>query len=61
MRGTNEVFYKNPNLFRLVIQNRVFLGRDLYVPNFNIKIGGKMDLKKEQIKWKGKKENLGKR
>jgi hypothetical protein len=40
MSGTNEVFSKNPNLVRLFIRNRVFLGRDLYVPNFNIKIGG---------------------
>jgi hypothetical protein len=33
MRGTNEGFSKNPNLVRLFIQNRVFLGRDLYIPN----------------------------
>jgi hypothetical protein len=33
MSGTNEVVSKNPNLVRLVIQNRVFLGRDLYAPN----------------------------
>ena len=45
MRGTNEVFSKNPNLVRLVIQNQTFLGRDFYIPNFNNRDIGKMNLK----------------
>jgi len=26
-------FYSNPNFFRLYIENRAFLGRDIYRPN----------------------------